>query len=392
MTTLTSSTRSVPDKEIPMTQTIERRPTAEATESLGRHQETELDPRTLTPEQLAEIEKKFDAIRDEIMSQRGESDAKYIRRVLALQRGLEIAGRGCLLFAKKKPLWIAGVGALSVSKILSSMEIGHNVLHGQWDWMNDKEIHSTTWEWDFVTPSAGWQRTHNESHHAWTNVVGKDRDVGYNVLRMSEEQPWKPVNLLNPLINAVLAPGFEWGIALYDIELDQWMAGNKSKEDTMQDIRMVLQKLGRQSAKDYVLSPALAALNGSGKASITGFLAANVIRNLWAHAVIFCGHFPDGVETFSEEEIVGETRGGWYVRQAMGSANIEGSPLMHFMTGNLSLQIEHHLFPDMPSNRLSQIAPRVRAICEEYGIPYTTGPLPAQIFKAWRKVFRLALP
>lgn len=76
----------------------------------------------------------------------------------------------------------------------------------------------------------------------------------------------------------------------------------------------------------------------------------------------------------------------------MGSANIDGSRLMHFMSGHLSFQIEHHLFPDMPSNHLARIAPRVREICRQYGIRYTSGPLPRQVFQAWRKVCRLALP
>lgn len=350
------------------------------------------NPLNLTEEQLIELEVKFDAIRDEITAKRGASDARYINRVIKLQRSLEMVGRASMLFSKHKPLWFLGVGCLAGGKILENMEIGHNVLHGQWDWMNDMEIHSTTWEWDFVAPASGWQRTHNETHHTWTNVVGKDRDVGYNVLRMDPSQPWRPANLLNPVINAGLAPMFEWGIAIYDIEFDQYLEGNKPKAAMLKDLKRVLKKFGRQSAKDFVLSPLLASLTGSAKSSIKGYVAANVIRNLWAHAVIFCGHFPDGAETFTEEDIENESRGHWYLRQAMGSANIDGSPFMHFMTGNLSFQIEHHLFPDLPSNHMAEIAPRVKAICEEYGIPYTSGPLPKQVFEAWRKVFRLALP
>lgn len=374
-----------------MTQTLTR--PAESTASDASASRAHLPfPRNLTEQQFAEIEEKFDAIRAEILAKRGDDDARYIRRVVKLQRSLEMAGRTAMLFSKHKPVWAAGVAALSLGKIIGVMEIGHNVLHGQWDWMNDKEIHSTTWEWDFVAPSSGWQRTHNELHHTWTNVVGKDRDVGYNVLRMDPDQKWHPVNLLNPVINAVLAPAFEWGIAIYDIEFDQFLEGKKSKEDTLADFTRVMKKLGRQTAKDFVITPLLASATGSGKSALTGFLTANVIRNLWAHAVIFCGHFPDGVETFTEEDIINETRGQWYVRQAMGSANIDGTPLLHFMTGNLSLQIEHHLFPDLPSFRLQEIQPKVRAICEEYGIPYTSGPLPKQVFEAWRKVCRLALP
>ena len=116
------------------------------------------------------------------------------------------------------------------------------------------------------------------------------------------------------------------------------------------------------------------------------------MRNLWSHAVIFCGHFPDGAETFTEDQIEGETRGDWYVRQLLGSANMTGSPLFHLMAGNLSHQIEHHLFPDLPSNRYAEVAPKVQQMCERYGLPYTTGPMSKQLISTWTKLFKLALP
>src|SRR6478752_8258583 len=138
----------------------------------------------LTDEDVAELGRELDAIRDAVLADRGAKDAAYIRRVIRTQRSLEIGGRACLVFASLPPAWGAGVAMLSVAKILENMEIGHNVLHGQWDWMRDPDIHSTTWEWDFVTPAASWKHTHNDLHHTWTNVLGKDKDVGYNILRM----------------------------------------------------------------------------------------------------------------------------------------------------------------------------------------------------------------
>ncbi len=346
----------------------------------------------LTDEQVAELGRELDALREEVIASRGAADAAYIRRVIKVQRSLELAGRAALMVSRNRAAWIAGTAMLSVAKILENMEIGHNVLHGQWDWMRDPDIHSTTWEWDFVSPARSWQHTHNDLHHTWTNVIGKDRDVGYNLLRMDEEQPWHWWNLGNPVYNAVLAPIFEWGIALYDLELDAVRAGTKPKSALHRDLRETGKKVVRQFTKDYGATPAVAALTGSGKQALIGTLTANAIRNVWAHAVIFCGHFPDGADTFTEEMIEGETRGDWYVRQMIGSANISGSKLMHIMTGNLSHQVEHHLFPDLPSNRYAEIAPRVREICERYGLPYNTGPLLKQVGSAWAKVFRLALP
>jgi len=346
----------------------------------------------LSDGQVAELGRELDAIRDEFLAKRGAADAAYIRRIIKVQRVLELSGRAALLAGRNKAAWIAGTALLSVAKILENIEIGHNVLHGQWDWMRDPDIHSTTWEWDFVTPARSWQHTHNDLHHRWTNVVGKDRDVGYNLLRMDPAQPWTPFNLGNPLYNALLAPVFEWGIAVYDLELAEFREGKKSKAAVVQDLKAMGRKAVRQFTKDYAATPAVALLTGSGKQALYGTLAANAVRNIWAHAVIFCGHFPDGADTFTEEMVDGETRGDWYVRQMTGSANISGSRLMHLMTGNLSHQIEHHLFPDLPSNRYAEIAPKVREICTRYGLPYNSGPLLKQVGSAWAKVFRLALP
>ena len=153
---------------------------------------------------------------------------------------------------------------------------------------------------------------------------------------------------------------------------------------------MTLKKIRQQMTKDYVIHPIL-----SGPSAVTTLGAnatANLVRNLWTHSVIMCGHFPEGVETFERRSIVGETRGEWYLRQMLGSANISGSKAMHFMTGNLSFQIEHHLFPDLPSNRYQEIAPQVQDLFRRYGLTYTTGSLPRQVASAWKKVFRLSLP
>ena len=128
------------------------------------------------------------------------------------------------------------------------------------------------------------------------------------------------------------------------------------------------------------------------RATLAADFSANVLRNVWAYMIIFCGHFPDQTYTFSEEEVEGETRGGFYVRQLLGAANIEGSPLFHVLSGNLGYQVEHHLYPDMPSTRYGEIAPRVRAICERYELPYNTGPLFAQLGAVQRTILRLAFP
>ena len=303
---------------------------------------------------------------------------------------MELAGRALLVFAGRRPAFAAGTALLALSKVLENMEIGHNVLHGQWDWMRDPAIHSTTWEWDQVSTARSWKHAHNYQHHTYTNVLGKDRDLGYSAMRVDPEQPWHPVYLAQPVYGVAMALVFQWCIALYDMELDAVRKGTKTREQARSEVLAFARKAAVQTGKDYGVFPLLAG-RAAPRALAAGVLA-NVIRNVWVHTVVFMGHLPDGAQTFSEEEVAGESRGGWYVRQLLGSCNLEGSPLFHVLTGHLSYQIEHHLFPDIPCNRYPQIAPRVREICERHGLPYLTGRLGPQYVSVARKILRLSLP
>lgn len=349
----------------------------------------------LSEQDIAEIGEKLDAIRQEVIDSRGDSDAAYIRGMIDFQRKLELGSRAVLLFSVLPPAWLIGTAGLSVAKILDNMEIGHNVLHGQWDWMRDPRIHSTTWEWDNATPAENWKHSHNQVHHTYTNIIGKDNDLGYGIMRVDEEQKWYPMYLAQPLWNFVNACFFEYGIAAYDLDLGRNLSRPKDKrpESFKKGVKATLAKIRKQATKDYVVHPLLSAPTGSLLPTLAANFVANVVRNLWSHSVIMCGHFPEGVETFELASIPEkETRGAWYLRQMLGSANISGSKLMHIMTGNLSHQIEHHLFPDLPSNRYAEVAPKVRAVFDEYGLNYLSRPLPQQVGSAWHKVVRLSFP
>jgi fatty acid desaturase len=346
----------------------------------------------LTAEDLETIGAELDAIRDEVMADLDQKDADYIRGVIKTQRRLEIGGRAALLVSLFPPAWLVGTAALSVAKVLENMEIGHNVMHGQWDWMHDPAINSATWEWDNVSSAEGWKHSHNFQHHMFANVIGKDRDLGYEIMRVDPEQPWHPVYLAQPVYNLVLAALFQWGVALHDLEIDEARRGRKPWSTVGKDFKRLARKARKQIMKDYVLWPALS--GPSAVPALFGSLGANLVRNVWSHAVIFCGHFPDGAATFDygEDQLKDETRGDWYVRQLLGSANLDGGRLFHIMAGNLSFQIEHHLFPDVPSNRYHEISPRVRELCERYGLPYTSGPLYRQYTQVLTKIMRYALP
>ncbi|WP_375478820.1 fatty acid desaturase family protein [uncultured Jatrophihabitans sp.] len=345
---------------------------------------------TLTDQQVDQLGRELDAIKQRVVDDLGATDRDYIYDVVKWQRGFEVAGRASLFLGFLPPFWLGGVAALSLSKILDNMEIGHNVMHGQYDWMRDPAMNSKMFEWDTVCPAEQWKHSHNYMHHTYTNILGKDRDIGYGILRMEEAQKWNPYYLGNPVWAFLLMTLFQWGVMAHDLEIERIVTGEKDIRELKPLVLQQWRKAGRQVLKDYVLFPAL-----SGPLFLPTLAAnatANLVRNIWSFSIIFCGHFPTGVATFTEEETANETRGQWYLRQMMGSANITGGPLFHIMSGNLSHQIEHHLFPDIPARRYPQIAPEVQALCEKYGLPYNSGGLTKQLGSVWGKIFRLAVP
>ncbi len=353
-------------------------------------QDSENPLQHLTSSDLDALARELDAIRDDVRASLGERDAAYIRRVIATQRALEAGGRGLLLLARFKPAAIGGTVLLTFAKVLENMEIGHNVMHGQWDWMRDPQIHSSTWEWDAASTADSWKYSHNFQHHTYTNVVGKDRDLGYSAMRVDPAQDWHPIHLLQPIYGMAMAATFEWGIAIYDMELDAVRKGTKPWPAAREELLAFARKARRQLFKDYVAFPVLAGRGA--RRALAGTAAANLARNVWVHTIVFMGHIPEGAHTFPEAQLENESRGGWYVRQLIGSCNLDGRPLFHVLSGHLSFQIEHHLFPDLPSSRYREIAPRVKAVCERYGLPYNSGPLGRQYRSVARKILRLSLP
>lgn len=345
----------------------------------------------LTDEQIEAIGKEFDAIHDEVFNSLGDRDAHYIRTIIALHRQLALLSRGILLGSRYRPAWLLGTAVLSIAKILENMEIGHNVMHGQWDWMQDPKINSASWDWDSASTPEAWKHSHNYVHHTFTNIRGKDKDLGYEIMRIDPHQKWAPIYLLQPVYNLVLAAFFEWGVAAHDLDYAAIKSGDKTKEQVRRELRGMGRKAWRQIVKDYIAFPALSGRRGF-KATLKANFTANVIRNVWSYSIIFCGHFPDQTYTFSKEEVENETSGHFYLRQLLGAANIEGTPLFHVLSGNLGYQVEHHLFPDMPSSRYAQIAPKVKDLCERYELPYNSGRLGRQLGTVQRTILRLAFP
>jgi linoleoyl-CoA desaturase len=400
----------------------------------------------LTPEQIEEIGRELDELHEQVKADLGDRDARYIRSMIALQRRLALIGRAELIASRWRVPWILGASTLGLAKILENMEIGHNVLHGQWDWMNDPVINSRAWDWDTASTAEAWRHSHNFIHHTYTNILGKDRDLGYEIMRIDANQKWYPFYLLQPIYNIVLMMLFEWGVAVHDLDFDAIRSGQKDSKQVRKELKGILGKARTQITKDYIAWPLISAVvmtlvdagvlslkarsggtshqpaaqakravrklrrksqsNGSVlkglverrsfrepfRRTLTANVIANLIRNVWSYAIIFCGHFPDQTYTFTQDEVENETRGSWYIRQLTGAANIDGGPLFHVISGNLGYQVEHHLYPDMPSTRYGEIAPKIRELCERYGLPYNSGPFHQQLGMVQRTILRLAFP
>jgi linoleoyl-CoA desaturase len=400
---------------------------APVTEIDGPAAEAESPLKRLSEEQLQALADEFNALGDKTRAELGAQDRRYVEIVYALYRRLAVGGRLLLLAPEVLPARVAGTLALTSAKTLENMELGHNVLHGQWDWMNDPRIHSTTWEWDNASTAEVWKHSHNYVHHTFTNIRGKDLDIGFRVMRVFPEQKWHPIYLLQPLYNLILAAFFEWGVAIHDIDQDAMKKGEKPKAELDREFGEILKKARGQVTKDLIAWPLVSGLVAAAvelgveagstvrggrrrrrrggalqralakgtrayKLTAKSNATAVTMRNVWTYATIFCGHFADQIYTFSEEEVEDETPGGWFVRQLYGTANIEGSPLFHLFSGHIGYQIEHHLYPDIPSRRYKELAPKVREICKRYDLPYNTGPFVPQFAAVQRTILKMAFP
>ncbi|MFP3647940.1 fatty acid desaturase family protein, partial [Paraburkholderia sp. SIMBA_054] len=168
---------------------------------------------------------------------------------------------------------------LGLSKILENMELGHNVMHGQYDWMGDAQLQGATYEWDIVATGDNWRKTHNFRHHTYTNVRGMDDDIGYGLLRIFPEERWKAFYLLQPVIAVFFALYFQWGVAIQDLKLGRWWHGKMKTSELVASARPVGRKMARQLLKDYLLFPLLA--GPFFLPVLLGNLVANGIRNVW---------------------------------------------------------------------------------------------------------------
>ena len=344
----------------------------------------------MTPEQADAFGRELDALKERVIADLGERDTTYIRRIIKAQRGLEVGGRAMLFGGIFPPFWLAGTAMLGLSKILDNMEIGHNVMHGQYDWTGDPALSSKNFEWDTACPADQWRHSHNYMHHTYTNIVGMDRDIGYGILRMSEDQRWRPYFLGNPVYAFLLMVLFQYGVALHELETERIRAGEITHRGQARDPR------GHLAQDQEADAEGLRGVPAAGRTVRAVGVRGQHDRQPDPQRLVVHDHLlrplPRGRPGVLHRGDQGRDARQWYFRQVLGSANLTGGKLFHILSGNLSFQIEHHLFPDIPAHRHAEISTEVREICRRYGVPYNTGPLPRQFATVVRKIVKLALP
>lgn len=346
--------------------------------------------------QLASLAKALDALLRQEKSSLGQADARYLQQLVFWQRCSALCGRLLMLLCWFSGWWLVpAVLLLALAKILDNMEIGHNVLHGQYDFLRHPTLNSQHYEWDIACDAKSWQRTHNFEHHTYTNIIGLDRDYGYGLLRLSADLRWRVQNSWQLLTYLALSTWFQWGIAYHELAAQRVFFGRKKADRHSQVSDQQLKtafftKARRQLLKDYLIYPLLCwpvALP-----VLLGNLAANFLRNWWTSTVIFCGHFTEQAQVFQPQDCVDESRGHWYYRQILGSSNFTGPRWLHILTGHLSCQIEHHLFPDLPAWRYPALCEQVRAIALRHGIHYNSGSFVRQYLTVLLRILRYSRP
>jgi fatty acid desaturase len=261
----------------------------------------------LSAADLTALAADLDEIRCDVEASRGTKDRLYITRAITFQRCVDVVARLIIAGTKGKVGWAIGTATLAAAKCIENMELGHNISHGQWDWMNDPEIHSNTWEWDIAAVSSQWRYTHNYQHHVFTNIVGVDDDLGFGILRVTRDQKWRPIAMLQPLFAVLLGMAFEWGIALYGVIAVQQEETTDAGRSAQK--KALLSKISRQVLKDYVLFPVFSRRRWL--RTLGANIVANGLRSGWAYIVIVCGHFVDRAEKLAPTVHDSETKPQW---------------------------------------------------------------------------------
>lgn len=327
---------------------------------------------------------------DETRAAMGDADLAHIRAVTAY--GQAINARRLELLRDGGPRAVARATILEMLyRLLQFSELGHNILHGTYDELaGNGEYHSDRYQWDFNVDPAQWKVMHHEGHHPHTNIVGKDHDLGYSVLRGQAAQDWFGHHAIQLGLFAAVSPFFTQLAPFLIANITRQVDGTRfwSRETLRAPVRIALADTKRRLVTEPLTMgprflPAMIANHVGGVAGYLSVLFLVAIEHHAGETEVFTDPGPD------------ETRDDYYRRQVRGTRNFlrsakldaalqrildeevpfENRPDFRIFYGGLDTHIEHHLFPDLPPNRQREVAPRVKEIVTRHGLPYHVTPL-----------------
>jgi linoleoyl-CoA desaturase len=342
----------------------------------------------------------LDDIHRRAKARMGAEDVAYVRRLDRLSRGFEIAGRALLMLGPGPLTFVAGVGLLWLYKQIQATEIGHTVLHGAFNRLEGAEAYrSADFEWKAPIDEKSWIAGHNGKHHGLTNVAGEDPDIDFGHARLTEHTPHRfrhyfqvPLTLLTfPVFTTSMNAHFTGLVDLYVRDPDQPLhfVEDRSAGSVRDAWRRFFRKARPYYAKELLFFPVLAGPRFF--RVLLGNLISEALRDVYTAATIYCGHVGEDVTSYAPGTRP-RSRGERYAMQVNAANNFEVPWALSVLCGGLDRQIEHHLFPALPTNRLREIAPEVRRACEAHGVQYRSDSWPRTLGRVFRHLWRLSFP
>lgn len=328
----------------------------------------------------------------------GAEDIAHVESILAWSRRFEIAGR-VLIHVSLDPLAFgAGVVALWIHKQLETAELAHNILHGTYDHVPDARHITRRFRSKLPVDVPGWQHVHNVLHHGFTNIVGKDPDARFGSSRLNTQVPrrwYHAFQLAEVAYNWLNLMG---NLNLHVVGLVDFYMRRPGDDDVLPDRRaQTIARAHWRAAKaaapylvrEYVFYPALA--GPMAPKVLLGNALSSILRNVFTGAAIYSSHIGDEIADYPSTTRAGD-RARWYVMQIATTKNFEVPRWVSILVGGLDRQIEHHLFPRLPPNRLREITAEVRAACERHGIRYHSAPWGKTLRAMVRRIVDLGRP
>jgi linoleoyl-CoA desaturase len=226
-----------------------------------------------------------------------------------------------------------------------------------------------------------WRTKHNVWHHTYTNIAGYDDDVeAFGLMRLTPREPWKPLYKVQAWYFPVIYSFIGFDFIMRDFMM---VFFGKSDANHVYPKMSITDKLTFWGGKlfYFTIMFALPLLVFPWWQVLIGFFLVMLTVGLIIAVVFQLAHIT-AVADFPEP--VGDPlhiENEWAIHEVQTTVDFAPrNRLLSWYIGGLNYQVEHHLLPHICHLNYPQLAPIVRATCEEFGICYNCRP-------TWRGAF-----